>query len=139
MKNICIFAGLVLALNFVSCKKDNSNNSTNPDKATVQTGKWKITNFVDNSVDETSNFTSYEFTFNSNGTVSAVSSTTTVNGTWSLGTDDSKEKFILNFTNVQFEELGEDWLVVKIDDTVIQLSHTSGGNGGIETLSFGKK
>ncbi|HLK30726.1 MAG TPA: hypothetical protein VKT28_19265 [Puia sp.] len=138
MKKITIFAASLFLLFSVSCKKDNNN--PNPNATIVESGKWIITKFVDDNVNETANLAAYDFTFNSNGNVSAVSSANTMNGTWSLGTDDSKQKFNLDFASPSsFEELSEDWLILQINASAIQLTHTSGGNNFADTLFFGKK
>ncbi len=135
---LLIFAMATLA---ISCKKDD-NSSTNPTSVlntTVQQGKWKITLFNDSGNDETHHFTSYNFQFNSDGTITASSSANTVNGTWSNGNDDSQQKLILNFgTTVPFEELNDDWHVLQQNSSIIKLEDVSGGNGGTDLLTFEK-
>ena len=61
------------------------------------------------------------------------------NGAWSTGVDDSKDKFVISFSPgapSALSELAEDWLIIKMDDNVMQFEHTSGGNGDTDVLHF---
>jgi hypothetical protein len=121
---------------FASCDKKDDSPST---QSIIQQGKWRITLFNDSGTDETYHFTGYEFTFNTNGSVVAVKNTTTVNGTWSTGNDDSKSKLILNFgTTVNFNDLNEDWQILEKNSSKIRMQHISGGNGTTDLLTFEK-
>ena len=122
---------------FASCKKDD--NSSSPSSTVVTQGQWKVTLFSENGVVETSKFSNYVFTFNSNGTVSAVRSGSTVNGSWSDGNDDSQHKLILNFASpVDFTEISDDWHILQESSSKIELEDVSGGNGGTDLLTFEK-
>ena len=55
---------------------------------TATSGPWVITNFVDSDKNETTNFTGYSFSFNSDGSLVADNGTDTVSGTWSVDIDD---------------------------------------------------
>jgi hypothetical protein len=88
---------------------------------------------------ETSKFSNYVFTFSSNGTVSAVRSGSTVNGSWSDGNDDSQKKLIMNFASpADFTEISDDWHILQETSSKIQLEDVSGGNGGTDLLTFEK-
>ncbi|MFD0836036.1 hypothetical protein ACFQ0I_09690 [Mariniflexile aquimaris] len=151
--------GLLIMLSFSlmssTCSKDddiNTNDNSveiNQIKATVQSGSWRITSFIDSGTDETSHFTGYSFTFNSNGTLTASNGSNTFNGTWSVtdssnGNDDSNSNSDIDF-NIYFatpanfnDDLTEDWDIELYNSTKIQLIHVSGGNGGTDTLTFEK-
>lgn len=120
------------------CKKSDITANTNAGlKAKVLNVDWKISNYNDSGDDHTSYFTDYDFAFNTDGTVNAVKAGSTVNGTWSTGTDDSHVKMILNFgTTSPFEQLNEDWHVIEQTESKIQLEHVSGGGGGTDLLTF---
>jgi len=119
-------------------------------------GLWRITNFEDSGQDETNNFTGYEFTFASNGELTATNGTTTYTGTWSISADDDNSndsssndddgtdddsalEFNIDFsvpnTN-DFDDLDDDWDILSYTDTVINLIDISGGNGGTDVLTF---
>ncbi|MFZ7143837.1 MAG: hypothetical protein ACO1G6_00725 [Bacteroidota bacterium] len=142
MKNIIKSAFLILmiTLGFSACKKDdNSSNSVAAMNSTLQQGSWRITSFIDSGNNETSHYSNYSFQFGSGGTVSATNSGGTVSGTWSNGNDDSQVKLVLNFNSIDpFSELNEDWHVTQQSSTIIKLEHISGGNGGIDYLTFEK-
>jgi hypothetical protein len=122
---------------FASCKKDD--NSSSPSSIVVTQGQWKVTLFSENGVVETSKFSNYVFTFSSNGTVSAVRSGSTVNGSWSDGNDDSQKKLNMNFASpVDFTEISDDWHILQETSSKIQLEDVSGGNGGTDLLTIEK-
>jgi hypothetical protein len=122
---------------------------------TVEAGTWRITNFVDSGQDETNDFSGYEFTFASNGTLTATNGTTSYSGTWSVTSDDDSSDddssdddgsssnddldFNISFPvpdSNDFEDLNDDWDIVSYSDTVINLIDISGGNGDTDVLTF---
>ncbi len=105
----------------------------------LTTDSWYVAYYF-NDVDETSGFCEYEFTFNSNATVFASNGTNLVNGTWSVITDSSVEKVVLDFGNdIPFDELNDDWDVLNASITEIELQDISGGNGGTDLLTFDRE
>ena len=140
MKNsitIWIAALLVVVLSS-SCKNDDSGSSPSV-SGTITQGSWKVTLYSDNGNDETSHFSGYVFTFSSNGTVTAVRSGSSVSGAWSDGNDDSQTKLVLTFLSPpDFEEISDDWHVLKNTSSKIELEDVSGGNGGTDLLTFEK-
>jgi hypothetical protein len=136
LSKILVIAGLFM-MAFASCKKDD--NSSSPSSSMVTQGQWKVTLFSENGVVETSKFSNYVFTFSSNGTVSAVRSGSTVNGSWSNGNDDSQKKLNMNFASpADFTEISDDWHILQETSSKIQLEDVSGGNGGTDLLTFEK-
>jgi hypothetical protein len=109
-------------------------------KATVESGDWRITNYSDADNDETTNYVGYSFTFNSDGTLGATNGNTSVSGAWSMTTSDVDElDFNIFFTSpVIFEELADDWEIVKYSSAKIELKDVSGGDGTIDYLTFEK-
>lgn len=110
---------------------------------TAQSGTWRVTYFFDTDTDETSNFSGYNFTFNANGSVDAVNGNTTVTGTWSVTPGSSSsmddDHFVLFFASPpDFEDLSDDWTIVSLSNSKIELTDVSGGNGGTDFLTFEK-
>ncbi len=156
--NILIKAMVLLTFVFLSCEKNDDATSID-NQAEIQqltqlvtTGAWRITSFIDSGNDDTSDFSGYGFSFNSDGMLIAENGSATVNGTWSI-TDDSNSSsddssnddssddidFNLFFAEpASFNELSEDWEIVSRSDVKISLIHVSGGNGGTDTLTFEK-
>lgn len=139
-----------ILLNLVfSCSSDSSsNNSVDPTPVinTVKTGTWRITFYEDSGVDETTHFTSYDFTFASSGVLTATNGANTYIGTWSVTSDNSGDDspsndldFNIAFTSpVNFADLTDDWNILERTDTKIKLVHVSGGNGGTDYITFEK-
>ena len=81
------------------------------------TGSWRLSLYFDNS-DETNKFSGYNFTFNSNGQLTATNGSNTVTGTWSQGST----KFNIDFgTTAVFSDLNDDWLTVETTTSGIKL------------------
>ena len=146
-----------IALMSLSCSSDDNDNSIDNSQQIAQiesiaeSGTWRITNFNDSGQDYTSDFTGYNFTFASDGTLTASNGSTTLNGTWSITNDSSSSSssssssddiefnifFPVSDTN-DFEELNDDWDIVSTSATTIELIDISGGNGGTDILTFAK-
>ena len=138
MKNIISISILALLMIVASCKKDDNSSSTSSINSTIQQGKWKVTSFIDSGDDETNHYSNYEFQFNSDGTVTAIKTGSTVNGTWSNGNDDSQQKLYLTFSTAPFDELNDNWHIISQSASQIKLEDVSGGNGGTDYLTFDK-
>lgn len=140
IKKIAVFVFAFTTL-ITSCKKDdNSSSNTNSNlSSTIQQGTWKVTSYIDSGTDETNHYTGYVFQFNTNGTVVASKTGSTVNGSWSKGTDDSQAKLILDFgATAPFDELNDDWNVIEQSSSIIKLEDISGGGSGTDYLTFEK-
>jgi hypothetical protein len=146
---------LVLVMLFVlttssMCSNDDNgaNQSVNTPTAVVNivnNGTWRITYYYDTDTDETSSFTGYNFTFGANGVLTASNGTTNYTGDWSVTDSNSNDDTIsdLDFniafsSPAQFFELSDDWEIIEKSSTLIKLKDVSGGNGGIDYLTFTK-
>ncbi|PHR11131.1 MAG: hypothetical protein COA40_12410 [Aequorivita sp.] len=136
----------------MSCDKDDDNNepqntTIQQTQNTVQSGSWKITYYLDSDQNETNHFTGYTFTFNENGSLVAINGSTTITGTWSVTDSNSNDDdggssdtdFNIFFASPpDFEELSDDWDIISVTNSKIQLTDVSGGNGGTDFLTFEK-
>ena len=122
-----------------SCEDDSTNNIVNSNDVveTAQTGSLSISYYNDSGDDETYHYVGYSFSFADGGVLSAQKGDQTITGTWSVGTDDSTTKFIINFSAPEiFEELSDDWHVVERTESIIKLEDVSGGDGSVDYLTF---
>lgn len=152
MRHLKLFSTLLLALSALFTMNSCSNSTDDSADLTptviqnnVQTGDWKITSYIDSGKDETNHFSGYFFTFNSNGTISATNGSVTYAGTWSLTDSNSNDDTpgVVDFTILfnlgnDFDSLSEDWQILSQTSKKIELKHVSGGNGGIDFLTFEK-
>ena len=124
-----------------SCKKEDLSNSGNNNTGVIPaSGTWKITYFFDKAV-ETSNYNGYTFDFASNGTLTTTGNGQTYTGVWKTGVDDSKDKFVIDYTGAvpsALQELEEDWLIIVVNNSLMHFEHTSGGNGDTDVVKFEK-
>ncbi len=141
MKNIigCIAIGLVVFLS-QSCDKESENGITNAKVSDrVQEGSWRITFFKDENVDNTADFSGYDFSFGANNVVTAFNGTNIHSGTWAVGTDDSDPKLLINYgIQATFGALGNDWSVDQLEVSRIALSNEISGGGGMDYLTLEK-
>lgn len=139
---------LIVVSIFISCTEDdNPSNDTNQTisqlNQTVSSGNWIISYFFDSDSDETSNFSGFEFSFNNEGSLIAQNGNLIYSGTWSIidsnSNDDSNDDVDFNIvftTPAEFIVLSDDWDVINITDSKIELIDVSGGNGGTDYLTF---
>ncbi|TVZ16886.1 hypothetical protein [Maribacter sp. MAR_2009_72] len=160
---------LFLAILFFSCESsddsiENSKMGLAEIKATATSGSWLVARFEEDQVDQTSNFSGYSFTFNTDGVLNADKEDQQITGSWSITSDSSSNEdesnddsssddsssddddssddvdFNIFFSSSsKLEELSEDWEIVSYTDTRIELKHISGGDGSIDILVFEKE
>lgn len=132
--------GIILVFGAVmvtaSCKKDDV--SADGAKADLQSGTWKITFLEDDGQNETYHFSGYNFTFGANGVATASNGTQNVTGSWSIQQDSDHVELVLNFgTNEPWDELQDDWHIIKQTDKKFELEDVS-GDGSVDKLTFEK-
>lgn len=149
---ISAFVFLILLNLFASCSDDDDNAvvsaSVDPTPVinTVNNGTWRITFYSDSGVDETTNFSGYNFTFGASSVLTATNGTNSYVGTWSVTSDNSLDDspsndldFNIAFSApANFLELTDDWNIISYTATNIQLIHVSGGGGGTDYITFEK-
>jgi hypothetical protein len=142
-----IYTGLAM-----SCNKDDDNSQQQDTTITqtmntAQSGIWKVTYFFDSDQVETGHFTGYNFTFNANGSLVAVNGSTTITGTWSVTDSNTNDDdggssdidFNIFFASPpDFEDLSDDWDIISVSSSKIELTDVSGGNVGTDFLTFEK-
>lgn len=150
-----VFVALImLAITTLSCSSDDDNNLEQPDQQIINqiennliNGSWRITKFIDSNEDETQHFTGFNFTFGTNGVLTAENGSNSYEGSWSItdsdNSDDDDSSDDLDF-NIEFnlsndfEDLNDDWDIITQSSSKIELKDISGGNGGTDYLTFEK-
>jgi len=113
--------------------------TTSSDFSTIITsGTWHIDYCYYNEHDDSNDYTSYNFTFLSNGTINVVKNSTNSTGTWYKYTDSGKEKIDLTFSASGLNDLQEDWKITEYTPTSFRLRHGSSDSGGADYLYFDK-
>lgn len=149
-----LFAGILFVTTASTCSHDDDNDDHSSDPQpvvnAVSSGTWRITYYFDTDSDETNQFSNYDFTFNTNGALTANNGANNYDGTWSVtdshggnsrsGDDDSNDlDFNIFFASPSnFAELSDDWDIISYNSSKIQLIDVSGGNGGTDYLTFEK-
>src|SRR5690606_26689959 len=108
----------------------------------LKNGVWYVNLLDDDGNNETCDYVAYQFKFNANETVTATSTSRTVNGTWAVTNSSSGIDLVLNFeitgSDDPFEDLNDDWDLIDFNAQIIKLIDVSGGNGGTDYLNFGR-
>jgi hypothetical protein len=113
----------------------------------VVNGQWRVSYFVDSNQDKTGNFNGFTFQFTSDGSLAASSDAISYSGSWMVAKDDSGEDVndldnvdfnVLFATPTAFVDLNEDWEIVTLTESRIELAHVSGSNGETDLLTFEK-
>ncbi|WP_329805643.1 META domain-containing protein [Flavobacterium facile] len=151
IKLISAILFLFIVAIFSSCSDEDDvavNNSVDPTPVIniVNNGTWRVTFYEDSSVDETSNFSGYNFSFGAGNILSATNGINTYSGTWSVTSDNSLDDspsndldFNIAFSApANFADLTDDWNIISYTATRIQLIHVSGGGGGTDYITFEK-
>lgn len=151
---IVVVALVMLSLTTISCSSNDDNSQEQPEQQAISeiennliNGSWRITEFIDSNEDETNHFAGFNFTFGTDGILTAGNSSSSYEGTWSItdsssdDDDDSPDDldFNINFNlSNDFEDLNDDWDIVTQSGNKIELMDISGGNGGTDSLIFEK-
>ena len=140
-------AALILAcaglFTLTSCGKDDERLATQIEN-NITKGTWRISNFDDSNVDKTDVFEDFDFTFGSNGSLTATNGTLTYTGTWDITDGDENDDilddldFKINFplTN-EFQDLNDDWDIFAQSVDNLELTE-AGGITDTDLLSFRK-
>lgn len=105
-------------------------------KALMQQNSWRVAFYFDTDHEETSNYTTFGFVFNAQGTVAASDGIDTHNGIWLVAPNSNNDgvNFNLGFDSPpNYEELSDDWHVESYTDSRIELT-----NDGTDELVFEK-
>ncbi len=105
----------------------NSGGSGSADFTTILTnGIWYVSYYF-HGQDETYLYTSYTFTFNTNGTVLAQGNQT-VNGTWLKYINSGNDSLELDFDGGTLSDLDDDWELIEFNENQIRLKDGSGSS-----------
>jgi hypothetical protein len=100
-------------------------------------GIWFVASYTDDGDNQTGDYAGYTLDWDSSGTVVASNGGNTNNGTWQVLSGGNE--LLLNFTGVPFDEFNDDWDVLMVSDTRVELQDVSGGGGGTDVLVFEKQ
>jgi hypothetical protein len=136
---VCIVS---IALMASRCDDDDDSNNANAEISEIENiltdGTWRVSYFFDDT-DETTDYSGYIFTFADNGTATAVSGATTINGTWDVRQDDGVVKLDVNFgATTPWDDLQDDWDIIEHTNNRIVMEDESGGSGEIDYLTLEK-
>ena len=135
MKKMFVFLG-ICSFVFAGCTKKDTVITV---ADAVTTGTWRVTNFSERTNNETSDFSGYTFTFQSNGKVLVAKGGVIREGNWSEST--SSQKMIIDLgvksdANKPLGELSDDWVIVSKTATKINLADDNATSN--ELLEFTK-
>lgn len=114
----------------------------------VTAGRWRISYFLDSDKNETDNYMGYAFQFQPTGALVATNGPASLSGSWDVmdhsdgkndGDDYEDIDFDISFaSSPALSELSEDWEIIAVTKTKIELRHVSGSNSATDLLTFDK-
>ncbi|WP_281542486.1 hypothetical protein [Maribacter aestuarii] len=121
---------------------DSANDGDVPEIRNIMMGgEWNVASYIEDGMDSTVDYNGYSVQFMADHQISVLEGGQAFGaGLW-RALRDSEEglKVYLNFgDSFPFDELTDDWTLVSITDTRIELKDISGGDGSISTLVFEK-
>ncbi len=132
-----------------SCSSNDDSGDVNDDQfQNIETilpqGTWEVSSYFEGNTDRTMDFESFVFTFDQDNTLKAKNDLFTENGTWEYQNSESNpdgndERLLLEFGGTTpFDLITEDWGIISVSSTKVELSVASGNNGKAELLTFSK-
>lgn len=115
---------------------DDSNGPSPTFTSIITSGSWYVSYYFEDDDDDTSNYNGYNFTFNTNLSVTVVKNSVTTSGTWLNYLDSGDNKLDLTFSDLNLAELVEDWKIVEYSENQIRLRHLSGGDDDDESYLY---
>ena len=103
-------------------------------------GTWVVTKLIDGNEEHTAAFESFIFTFNEDGTVVSETDLFSEPGQWSyVSTSQDGEQLILEFSDTTpFDEITDDWTIVSVTNSQVELSDSGDIQGDTNFLVFKK-
>lgn len=132
---------LLLVSSFAACHNssddDNSVTPNNPSVITQGGGEWKVTYYFDKDKVETSDFASYTFKFNADGSFESVGGSGAT-GTWKVTDDDGSQRMVISSGSAAkpLSDLDDDWILVNMSGSKIELKDDNTEH--LEELHFEK-
>jgi len=142
MKKILLLLFTVIV--FASCSSDDDSGDANTnDFEQIETilpqGEWEVSKFMEGASDNTNEFESFVFTFDEDGTVVAQNDLFAENGTWTYDNSSTNEELVLVFgQTTPFDRINDDWVILSVSNSKIELSGTDSSNGELDLLTFTK-
>jgi hypothetical protein len=120
IKATLFVAVLTLSFIFSSCEKAEQFLQKAVLKEIITTDRWVVETFTASGTDVTTDYASYEFEFNTNGTVSAIKATETIVGEWKE--DLNALSIHTNFKNPtpSLERFNNVWYINKSSATYVE-------------------
>lgn len=139
----------IILLVMTSCNKDNDDIlSTSAEAAELnlimKQGSWTISNFVKNDENLTADFKGYDFSFEENNVLQAISSTDQISGSWRASNDSGSEYdsyYDLDFNiffsaSTSFESLTSNYNVVSATSNEVKLEMKPNAASNTGSLTF---
>lgn len=103
----------------------------------VENSSWRISLFIEEGIDETSDYAGITLNFIPDGAIEAFEGGQLLErGTWRTLRDDGELEFWITFTqNELLEEISDDWFLVTMNSTEIQLMEDDDAEKDFLTLT----
>jgi len=120
---------VILVLLLASCKKAKEKIAEDLIVKAMTDGQWKVTKFVDNSTDITSDYSTYVFQFHSNNTVDAIkNSVPEITGNWDGNASNLTITSTFSGANYPIDLLNGTWAITNNSWTFVEAKKAVGSD-----------
>ena len=127
-----------------ACKKEKGITASEVENA-LSNHIYVVSEYLEEGENETHHFDGFDFYFDDTGVLSVTNGVKNFTGTWIVQEDndaDSVSDLIINIDvpeTSEFEDLNDDWDVIRRTKETIELRDVSGGDGSVDLLTFKMK
>ena len=114
---------LIIAISVAHCSKKEV--QQNIIIQAMTNGRWVVQHFTENTLDVSTEFTTYEFQFYENGTVQSISGSVITNGTWTANPDARTISSIFPTGNDTLKRLNDTWKIFNNSYTLVEANPSS--------------
>jgi hypothetical protein len=114
---------LIIAISVAHCSKKEV--QKNIIIQAMTNGRWVVQHFTENTLDVSTEFTTYEFQFYENGTVQSISGSVITNGTWTANPDERTISSIFPTGNDTLKRLNDTWKIFNNSYTLVEANPTN--------------
>lgn len=122
----------------VSISECNNTSSSLTLSNVIINGNWRVSYFLHETENQTSDYNGYGFVFYNNGSVIATKNSVSTSGTWNTYSSYGVLKMNIDFDNFKLDELKKDWKVIEYNANTFRLSYQENSNNETNYLYFDK-
>lgn len=110
------------------CDDDDSEEPSPAFASILTSGSWYVSYYFEEVDDETIDYDGYNFTFNSNLSISVSKNSDNSSGSWLNFSESGDTMLDLDFSDSNLSKLADDWKIIEYNENQIRLKHIDDGD-----------